>query len=88
MDPNVAAQARLPYEYRGGDEVVFVLAGAEAHNIERGAPVDARCMPPWSIGVVIGRRLIRGRPGYAVRMEHDGCACVCVVPESSIEGLA
>jgi hypothetical protein len=29
-----------------------------------------------------------GARAYLLRIEHDGCACVCTVHEDAIEGLA
>jgi hypothetical protein len=76
------------YAYERGDEVVVVLRGAQAYSVERGAIVEGACLPPWTIGVVLDCRRIEGARGYVLRIEHDGCACVCTVYEDAIEGLA
>ncbi|MEX2225582.1 MAG: hypothetical protein WEB52_03930 [Dehalococcoidia bacterium] len=82
------ATTKIRHQYSPGDEVVAELAGAETHNIERGARVDPACLPPWTIGVVMECCWVEGGAAYALRVEHDGCACVCVVRECEIEGLA
>jgi hypothetical protein len=76
------------YAYAPGEEVVVRLEGAEAHNIERAAAVAPACLPEWTIGVVLGCTATGGTPAYVLRIEHDGCACVCTVPEAAIEGTA
>jgi len=76
------------HAYAPGEEVVVRLRGVEAHNIERGAEVAAACLPDWTIGVILGCTVIDATPAYVLRIEHDGCACVCTVPETAIEGVA
>jgi len=82
------ATTGVRYAYQRGDEVVGVLGGVRAHSIERGAIVEGACLPPWTIGVVLDCRRIDGALAYVLRIEHDGCACVCTVYEDAIEGLA
>ena len=74
--------------YAAGEEVVVRLEGVAAHNVERGAAVDAACLPEWTIGIVLGCTTADGSPAYVLRIEHDGCACVCTAPEAAIEGTA
>jgi hypothetical protein len=74
--------------YKPGDEVVLELAGVDAYNVERGAPVHAACLPAWTIGVVLGSRIVDGAAAFVLRIEHDGCACVCTVDARAIDGLA
>jgi hypothetical protein len=83
----VKASPAVPL-YLPGEEVLVRLSGAEAYNVERMAAIESACLPSWTIGTVIERRNVEGRRGYVVRMEHDGCACVCVVEEQAIEGTA
>jgi hypothetical protein len=82
------ATTGVRYAYKRGDEVVVVLGGVRAHSIERGAFVEAACLPSWTIGVVLDCRRNDGARAYLLRIEHDGCACVCTVHEDAIEGLA
>jgi hypothetical protein len=76
------------HAYRPGEEVIVRLAGVDVHNSERGVGVEATCLPTWTIGVVIDCAALDGGPAYVMRLDHDGCACVCVAPETSIEGVA
>lgn len=76
------------HRYDRGDEVVVVLDGAEAYNIERGAAVEPGCLPSWTIGVVLDQRERHGAATYVLRIEHDACVCLCMVGEGAIQGLA
>jgi hypothetical protein len=78
----------LDHLYKPGDEVVVELHGVDAYNLERGAPVHSACLPAWTIGIVLGQRIVECVPVYVLRIEHDGCACVCTADASAIDGLA
>ena len=82
------AIAEPRHAYAPGEEVVVDLTDAAGYSIERGVAVAADCLPSWTIGIVIERRTVDGTAGYVVRIEHDGCVCVCTVAERAIEGLA
>ena len=82
------ALTEVRYAYAAGEEVIVRLDGVAAHNVERGAAVDAACLPEWTIGIVLGCTTADGLPAYVLRIEHDGCACVCTAPEAAIEGVA
>lgn len=74
--------------YTAGEEVVVRLAGLDAYNVDRGAAVEAACLPSWTIGIVMSRCLVDGDAAYVLRIVHDGCACLCVAPIEAIEGVA
>ena len=82
------ALLQIGHAYAAGEEVVVRLAGVEAHNMERGAAIAGDCLPDWTVGIVLGCTALDGVPAYVLRIEHDGCACVCTVEELAIEGVA
>lgn len=82
------ATTAVRYRYGRGEEVVAMLSNVPVHNIERGTAVAAACLPSWTIGVVMERRVREDAVTYVLHIEHDGCACVCTVDEGAIEGLA
>jgi hypothetical protein len=82
------ATTAIRHRYRPGEEVVARLEDAETHNIERGTMVERACLPSWTIGTVLDCRVRDGTARYVLRIEHDGCACICTLDEGAIEGLA
>jgi hypothetical protein len=80
--------ATVRHRFRRGEEVVARLEDAEAHNLERGTVVERACLPSWTIGVVLDCRVRGDRATYTLRIEHDGCACICKLDEDAIDGLA
>jgi hypothetical protein len=45
-------------------------------------------VPDWTIGVVIARRSREHAAAYAVRFNVHEAACIALVDESAIEGVA
>jgi hypothetical protein len=78
----------VAYAYRVGEEVVLRMAGVRAYDVGRGRPVAAGCVPEWTIGDIVARRARVGAAAYAVRVRIHGAACLCMVDESAIEGVA
>jgi hypothetical protein len=78
----------VEFAYEIGEEVVARLGGAQILDVERGIELPRGCAPDWTICAVIGRVERRGRHGYVLRFRRHGDACVSVVPESAIEGVA
>jgi hypothetical protein len=76
------------FAYEIGEEVVARLGGARVLDVERGVELPDGCAPDWTICAVIGRVERRGRRGYVLRFRRHGDACVSVVPEAVIEGVA
>jgi hypothetical protein len=78
----------VEFAYEIGEEVVARLVGAQILDVERGVELPQGGAPDWTICAVIGRVERRGRHGYVLRFRRHGDACVSVVPESAIEGMA
>lgn len=78
----------VEFAYEIGEEVVAHLGATQILDVERGVELPAGCVPDWTICAVIGRVERRGRHGYVLRFRRHGDACVSVVPESAIEGVA
>jgi hypothetical protein len=88
VEAGVEVASTIRHTYRPGEEVVLRLAGVDVHNIERGTRVDGACLPAWTIGVVIACAVLEGEAAYVMRVDHDGCTCVCLALQASIEGVA
>ena len=84
-------QTTEDYAYAVGDEVVVQLAGLTPYDPHVGPRIGCDCMPDWSVGIVLGRRM-RAAEGaeavYLLRLRLRGSMHLLVAPESAIEGIA
>jgi hypothetical protein len=78
----------IRFLYTTGEDVVVRLNGVDVFNIERGVRVSGALLQLWTIGTVADRVEIDGEPSYLLRFEHNEEPCVCLAPESCIEGAA
>lgn len=83
---NVAPRRRH-YAYARGEEVLAHLSQARVYHVRGGGQLSEACVPPWTIGRIIGTRRPAGEPAYLLAFPHDDSDCVCWVAETAIEGV-
>jgi hypothetical protein len=82
------AHGAVAFGYRAGEDVVVRLRRSDAFDLTHDGTLSASRQPPWTIARILERALTEGRPSYVVRFRHRRAACLCVVPETSIDGTA
>jgi hypothetical protein len=88
IDLRVADTAWARFAYSPGEEVVLRLDGVTPWLLREGCALPDGSAPPWTIARIVSRVLLEDRPHYALNFLHQDDACICMAPESAIEGVA
>ena len=78
----------VTYGFAAGEEVVVRLQGIEVFELDSSRVLSASAIPAWTIAEIVKCALREGAPSYTLRFVLGDAACVCVVPESAIDGTA
>ena len=76
------------FRFELGDDVVARLNAAPPYDLDNDAPVCPSERPPWAVATIAAREWLNGAPHYLLSFRLDDDRCLCLVGESSIEGLA
>ena len=78
----------VTYGFAAGEEVVVRLQGIEVFELDSSRVLSASALPAWTIAEIVTCELSGGGPAYTLRFGLGDATCVCVVPESAIDGTA
>lgn len=76
------------FRFEVGEEVVVRLDDVEVFEVDRSERLPAAFHPRWTIGRIVERRTADARSAYVLRFRCHGHACMSVVSEDSVEGVA
>lgn len=71
-----------------GEEVVARLDGVDVFSVDGSMTLPLALRPRWTIGQIVELRTADDRTVYVLRFRWRGQACISIVGDEAVDGLA